>query len=132
MSLKLSIVTPLKKLVTDLDVKSVTLPAYRGELTILEEHEPLVSTLETGVMAYTDLTTGKEVQLVISWGYVEINNNIISVLAETAELKKDINFDRAKKSLENSNQILKSAEDLKIIEKYQSKVKKAEARLTLN
>ncbi len=50
MSLKLSIVTPLKKLVTDLNVKSVTLPSFRGELTILDAHEPLVSTLETGVI----------------------------------------------------------------------------------
>lgn len=132
MSLKLSIVTPLKKLVTGLEIKSVTLPAYRGELTVLDDHEPLVSTLETGVLTYVDAATQKEVQLVISWGYVEINNNVITVLAETAELKKDIDFQRARKSLEESNQVLKNTDDLETIELNQNKVKKAEARLTLS
>lgn len=132
MSLKLSIVTPLKKLITDLEVKSVTLPAYKGELTILDDHEPLVSTLETGVLSYVDSASSKEVKLVINWGYVEINNNVVSVLAESAETVKDLDFERAKRSLENSIQILKSSDDLTVIEKYQSKIKKAESRLKLN
>lgn len=132
MSLKLSIVTPLKKLVTDLEVKSVTLPAYKGELTILDQHEPLVSTLETGVLTYTDSATSKENKLVINWGYVEINDNVISVLAETAETKKDLNLDRVNKSLENSYKVLSQTDDIEVVEKYQSKIKKAEARLKLN
>lgn len=131
MSLKLSIVTPLKKLVTDLNVKSVTLPAFRGELTILDDHEPLVSTLETGVLTYCDVKTSKNNSLVISWGYFEINKGVISVLAETAETSKDLNFKRAEDSLAKSNEVLKSTEDLEIIQKYQGKVKKAEARLKL-
>lgn len=130
--LKLSIVTPLKKIVTDLEVSSVTLPAYKGELTLLDHHEPLVSTLETGIMSYTEVSTGKTVELVISWGYFEVNANVISVLAETAESKKDLDINRAQKSLENSLQILKTADDLEVIQKYQSKVKKAEARLKLH
>lgn len=130
--LKLSIVTPLKKIVTDLEVSSVTLPAHKGELTLLDHHEPLVSTLETGIMSYTEVSTGKTTELVISWGYFEVNSNVISVLAETAESKKDLDVSRAQKSLENSLQVLKTADDLEVIQKYQSKVKKAEARLKLH
>jgi F-type H+-transporting ATPase subunit epsilon len=132
MSLKLSIVTPLKKLVTDLEVKSVTLPAFKGELTILDHHEPLVSTLETGVLTYIDDATAKPVQMVISWGYVEINNGDISVLAETVETLKDLDFERAKNSLNQAEQALKTTDDLATIEKYQNKVKKAESRLKLS
>lgn len=130
--LKLSIVTPLKKIVTDLMISSVTLPAYKGELTLLDHHEPLVSTLETGILSYTEVSTGKSTELVISWGYFEVSENVVTVLAETAENKKDLDVKRAQKSLENSLQILKSTDELSVIEKYQSKVKKAEARLKLN
>lgn len=131
MSLKLSIVTPLKKLVTDLQVKSVTLPSYKGELTILDSHEPLISTLETGVMTFVEESSNKERQVVVNWGYFEVKDNVISVLAETAETKEQINFERAKSSLEKSNQVMNESEDLETIQKYQSKIKKAEARLTL-
>ncbi len=132
MSLKLSIVTPLKKLITDLDVKSVTLPAFEGELTILDHHEPLVSTLETGILSYIDSNTLKAVNMVISWGYVEINNGVISVLAETVETLKDLDFERAKKSLKDAEQALKLTDDLEVISRFQNKVKKAESRLKLS
>lgn len=131
MSMKLSIVTPLKKLVTDLEIKSVTLPGYNGEVTILDDHEPLVSMLDTGVLTYTEMQTGKENQFVISWGYFEVNKDQISVLAETAETKKDLDLSRVQKSLEKTNQILKTTDDIATIEKYQSKAKKAESRLKL-
>ncbi len=130
--LKLSIVTPLKKIVTDLEVSSITLPAYKGELTLLDHHEPLVSTLETGIMSFTDAASGKATELVIGWGYFEINANVISVLAETTESKKELNIPRAQKSLDESLQILKITDNLEVIEEHQNKVKKAEARLKLH
>jgi F-type H+-transporting ATPase subunit epsilon len=129
--MKLSIVTPLKKLVTELEINSVTLPAYKGELTILEKHEPLISTLDTGILSYIESETSKNIKLAVSWGYVEIKNDEISVLAETAETIKDLDFERAKKSLQKSKDIIKTTNDVAVIEKYQSKVRKAETRLKL-
>ena len=129
--MKLSIVTPLKKLVTDLEIKSVTLPAYKGELTILENHAPLISTLDTGVLTYVETETSKTVKLAISWGYVEINHNEISVLAETAETVKELDFNRAKNSLMTSKDVIKVSSDVDVIEKHLTKIKKAETRLKL-
>lgn len=131
MSLKLSIVTPLKKLITDLEVKSVSLPAYKGELTILDHHEPLITTLETGVLSYEDMATSKTVQIAVSWGFVEINKDVISVLAETAVTKKDLDVERAKKSLAEANQTIKTTDSLETVEACQEKIKKEEARLEL-
>ena len=129
MALKLSIVTPLKKLITDLEVQSVSLPAYKGELTVLEGHEPLVSTLEAGVLSYTDLESKKSQHFVISWGYCEVMKDEVAVLAESAEAQEEIDFERAQKSLESSIEALKETDDLAVIKKYLAKVKKAEARL---
>lgn len=129
--MKLSIVTPLKKLVTDLDVKSVTLPAYMGELTILETHEPLISMLDVGVLSYVETETSKTVKMSVSWGYFEVKNNVISVLAETAERSQDLDLERVKKSLQKSQDTLKASSDMTVIDKYLSKIKKAETRLKL-
>ena len=131
MALKLSIVTPLKKLVTDLEVQSVSLSAYKGELTVLEGHESLVSTLEPGILSYTELNSGNQKQFVVNWGYCEVMNDEISVLAESAESYEELDFERAKKSLKSSTEALKKTDDLVTIEKYLAKVRKAEARLRL-
>ena len=48
----LNLVTPEKKLVTDLEVEEVIVPGFKGQLDILPGHAPLMTTLGTGVLRY--------------------------------------------------------------------------------
>lgn len=129
MSLKLSIVTPVKKIVTDIEVESVTIPAYKGEMTILDEHAALITTLETGVLSYKTQT--EEVKLAVSWGYCEVLGSEISVLAETAESKTEVDVERAKAAIPKAIAEMAKSEDIEVVEKYGRKIKRAEARLNL-
>lgn len=91
--LKLEIVTPEKKVV-DVQVDSVTVPTANGEIGILQNHAPLISTLKAGILSYT--AGGTTEKLVISGGFIEVGVNIVSVLADVAETNKDINVEAAR------------------------------------
>ncbi|MCS6874880.1 MAG: ATP synthase F1 subunit epsilon [Pyrinomonadaceae bacterium] len=90
--LKLEIVTPERKVLSEL-VDTVILPASSGEICILPNHAPLISTLKSGVLSYSHGNfIGK---LVVSGGFVEVNNNQVSVLADAAEHDYEINLESA-------------------------------------
>ena len=130
MDFKLSIVTPMKSLLDKMEAKEVFVPAYKGELNILPGHAPLVSTLSEGVLRY-QLKSKKEA-IAISWGYVEVTPQEVKILAETAELKEDIDLERAKKALKKANDFLnREATSPEDIEKYHRKRRRAEARITV-
>ncbi|MDP6730041.1 MAG: ATP synthase F1 subunit epsilon, partial [SAR324 cluster bacterium] len=66
--LKLEVVTPQKKAL-ETEVDSVTLPGSDGELGILPEHVPLITTLDTGIVSY--ITGSQKQYLVVHWGYAQ-------------------------------------------------------------
>ncbi len=93
--LMLTLVTPEKKLLTDVEVEEVFVPGFRGELNILPGHAPLMTTLSTGVMRYRLKGSTELKSVVVSWGYCEVNPNGVLILAETAERAEEIDQDRA-------------------------------------
>jgi F-type H+-transporting ATPase subunit epsilon len=127
---KMTLVTPEKRIATDLDVEEVVVPAYRGHLDILPGHAPLMTTLDTGVLKYREAGKSEFQSAVISWGYCEVNPLGVNILAETAEAPESIDKARAEKALKLSKEQLTSSDlSLEEIAKYQRKLKRAHARL---
>jgi F-type H+-transporting ATPase subunit epsilon len=91
--LQLDVVTPDRR-VLEAPADMVTVPGLGGELGILPGHTPLISQLQTGVLSYT--SGGRTFQLHVSGGFVEVNEDRISVLAEIAELPEEIDAARAR------------------------------------
>ena len=80
-SLNLNLLTPKKKLLIDKKVSEIRVAAYRGELTILPGHAPLITTLSSGRLTYK--TVDNKIQTsMLSWGYLEVLNNDVNILAE--------------------------------------------------
>lgn len=75
----LEILTPDKK-VFEGEVNSVTVPGTMGSFEILNNHAPIISTLDDGKL--TVRGGGKEETFLIKGGVVEVNNNKVMVLAE--------------------------------------------------
>jgi F-type H+-transporting ATPase subunit epsilon len=90
--LKLEIVTPEKR-VLDAEVDSVTVPTASGEAGILPHHAPLISALKPGVLAYS--IKGTTDRIAVSGGFVEVNNDKVAVLVDTAETAEEVDVDRA-------------------------------------
>ncbi|OYZ24630.1 MAG: ATP synthase F1 subunit epsilon [Bdellovibrio sp. 28-41-41] len=100
--MKMTLVTPEKRILTGADVESVTVPAFRGELNILEGHTPLVTTLDTGIMRWKVKGSDRFQYAVISWGYCEVYPNGIDILAETADLPEDVNLTDAQSFIDKA------------------------------
>ncbi len=123
----LSIVTPEAHMVTD-EVDQVNVPGSEGDMGILYDHAPLFSTLRPGRLSYEK---GEEVVgLVVSDGYVEVTENRVTVLAETAEFLDAIDRERALEAKKKAEALL-ARTDLKADElrEAQKKLFRALARL---
>lgn len=79
MSLKLRIVSP-EKIVFDGNVESVTAPGVLGEFQILQDHAPLISSLDNGLLVYRDNEGDHSLSIV--GGFVEVQKNVVSVCIE--------------------------------------------------
>lgn len=79
LNMTLEILTPENK-VFEGEVISVTVPGTMGSFEILNNHAPIISTLEDGKL--TVRSAGKEDVFLIKGGVVEMSNNKVMVLAE--------------------------------------------------
>ena len=95
--LKLEIVTPERK-VFDESVDSVTVPTATGEAGILPKHAPLISGLKAGILSYS--INGAVERLAVSGGFVEVSNDRVSVLSDTAETAGEIDSAAARSEKE--------------------------------
>jgi F-type H+-transporting ATPase subunit epsilon len=81
--LKLKIVSP-ERIEFDGEVESVLVPGSQGQFEILTDHAPIISTLDKGVVEY-GLPKGEKVQLGILGGFVEVQQNVVSLCVEVNE-----------------------------------------------
>jgi F-type H+-transporting ATPase subunit epsilon len=79
--MQLEIITPEKKIYTG-DIKLVQVPGSKGSFEILNNHAPIISTLENGKIKIIDLQDRK-IYFDIKGGVIEVNHNKIIILAET-------------------------------------------------
>jgi ATP synthase, F1 epsilon subunit (delta in mitochondria) len=127
--LKLEIVTPERKVV-DETVDAVNVPTVNGELGILPQHAPLISSLKPGILSFT--RGGSTERLVVSGGFVEVSSDKVSVLADVAETSAEIDVDAARSEREATEKLLGawSGTDAEF-EAQRERLERAQARLQL-
>ncbi len=102
--IQLSIVTPERSLVSTI-VDEVTLPGEEGYLGVLPGHTPLLTSLKIGEIKYR---TGSVVKyLFVSWGFVEILPDRVTVLADVAEVPEEIDMVAATEARDQAERKLK-------------------------
>ena len=133
--IKLEVVTP-EKIVVREDVQIVAAPGTLGEFGVLSGHTPFMTTLKTGTIRYTD-AGGAERSVFIGGGFAEALPNKVTVLAESAERRRDIDLERAMAALERAQRRLvedRKKEDIDFtraraaLERALQRVKLAESR----
>ncbi len=101
--IQLEVVTPERRVLSE-SVDVVYVPGMGGELGILPGHTPLISQLQTGVLSYSQ--AGTTYRLHVSGGFVEVNGDRVSVLAEVAERPEEIDAARARMAREHAEKTL--------------------------
>ena len=77
--LKLRIIAP-DRLVYEGEVEKVTLPGTVGSFTVLNNHAPIISSLDRGKIAYKDKDGLTEVP--VRSGFAEVKDNVLSICVE--------------------------------------------------
>ena len=105
-NIKLEVVTPEKSIVSE-EVQIVMAPGYDGEFGVLSDHTPFLTTLNLGTLRYKD-DEGTERFVFVSGGFAEALPDRVTVLADSAERRVNIDIDRAKAASERAQQRLDS------------------------
>ena len=103
-NIMLQIVTPEKVVVSE-EAQIVASPGSLGEFGVLAGHTPFLTNLKTGVIRYTD-AKGTEQLVFVNGGFAEALPDKVTVLAESAERKRDIDLERAKAAMERAQKRL--------------------------
>ena len=90
----LEIVTPERAVVSE-KAKIVMAPGSLGEFGVLSGHTPFMTSLKLGAVRYED-SAGSERLVFVSGGFAEALPDKVTILAETAERRRDIDVERAK------------------------------------
>lgn len=98
--MKLSIVTPDRKVFEADDVEAVYAKTTDGEVGILQKHVPMVTPLDIGILRFVQ--NGEKRSLAIMGGILRTNGQEVSVLADAAELSDEIDSLRAEKAKERA------------------------------
>ncbi|MBQ4567711.1 MAG: F0F1 ATP synthase subunit epsilon [Desulfovibrio sp.] len=102
-TLQLEVVTPDKTVVST-QVEMAVCPGVEGEFGVLPQHVSLLSALKVGALRYR--VDGKDQYVFISGGFADVNDNVLSVLAESAEQAADIDAARAEAARERAEKRL--------------------------
>ena len=126
-TLKLEVITPEQVALRD-ESTSVVVPGVDGELGIWPNHAPLLAGLKPGVISYKT-ASGTE-KLVVSGGFIEVSNNVISIIAPAAEKSTDIDFARAEAAKKRALERLAQKENIDMA-RAQAALARANARLSV-
>jgi F-type H+-transporting ATPase subunit epsilon len=127
MPLTLQIVTPERIVFDEPAVESVTLPGSEGELTVLPQHAPLMTALRPGPLVFR--RAGIEVDVALSGGFLEVRDDRVTVLADTAERSDEIDAARAEAARERARVALANREEAADVALVVAALQRAEARI---
>lgn len=103
--INLKMVTP-ERVVYDSEVEEITLMTQSGEISILQNHIPLVSVLQPGEMRVKK--DGAEFPMVVTGGFLEVQKGSkVQILADAAERAEDIDLERAEEARKRAEEYIR-------------------------
>jgi len=91
-----------ERVVYSADVDIVVAPGVEGQLGILPNHAPLMTMLQAGELIVRK--DGEEEAMFVSGGFLEMQGNRVTVLADTAERADEIDIARAEEARRRAEQ----------------------------
>lgn len=110
--IRLEVVTP-EQIVVDEAAQIVMAPGVLGEFGVLSGHTPFLTTLKVGMLHYND-GNGKERFVFVNGGFAEALPDRVTVLAESAEMRQNIDKARAAAAQQRAEKRLAEADRDKI------------------
>ena len=127
MPLTIQVITPERIVFNEEGVESVTLPGALGELTILPRHAPLMTAIRPGAMRFR--RGGDEFDVALSGGFLEVRDDKVIVLADTAERSEEIDAARVEEARHRAQEQLADRQSEIDVARALAALERATARL---
>ena len=92
------------RMVWEGDADIVLVPGTAGQMGILPNHAPLLSTLKFGIL--TVRTQGREEYFTVAGGVIEVQPDLVTVMADAAENVREIDVARAEAARRRAEEFL--------------------------
>ena len=109
-------------------VKMVVITGEMGELGIAPQHAPLITRIKPGFVRIT-LENGEHLEFYVSGGILEVQPQLVSVLADTAARAADLDEAKAILAKEEAERMLANRSEAIEIAEAQTKLAEAMAQL---
>ncbi len=128
MPLTLEIVTPERRILSAVPCDEVRAPGALGGFGIRPRHAPFMSALEPGLLTY--VAGGHEHHFAVGGGMLQVADDKVLVLADTAEEAAEIDVERARRAFAEATERLRSLTEQDEHHPVESaRVRRAAARL---
>lgn len=128
--LTIEVVTGERAVFTESDVDAVTVPGSEGQLGILPNHAPLISTLAGGELRVRK--GNAEHSIVVFGGFVEVTPHKVVVLADSAERLEEIDVARAEAARRRAEDTLRNTTNVIELAQAEAALRRATIRLRLS
>src|SRR5580658_3420676 len=138
--LRVRLVTP-ERILFEADAPAVELPAKNGYMEVLYGHAPLMAELGAGEVrihqgAGIESNSPETTRYNVSWGFVEVLGDRVTILASDALKPEEIDVARAEQQRERGEKMWKEAGDseeaydeaLRVISEAEAKISSATQR----
>ena len=105
-------------------------PGVAGTFEVLHNHAPMIAAFELGPLFLTT-PGGERISFATSGGFLEVLNNTVTVVAETAEPSSSIDVERAKAAEARALERLEEATDDDDKRKAQLALERARLRMSI-
>mgnify|MGYP006082615331 FL=1 len=123
-TIQVDIVTPEKKIFSENNILSVTVPGIEGDMGILNNHIPIITFLRPGTIQIQ--AQNKDSSFFISDGVLEFSNNVLTILASEIYDLATIELDTINKLKAESKEKMKkenqSDNDIFLASKFEEEV----------
>ena len=110
--------------------EALVVPAHNGEVGILPHREAMILAIQEGELRFrTPESNGQWRKAVVGLGIVQVANNRVTVIVDTAERPEDIDEVRARQALERAEEQMRQKQSLREFKMSQASMVRAIARL---
>ncbi len=92
------------------EVEAVSVPGAYAPFQILHNHAPIIAELEIGTIRFND-SQDKETVYACGGGFVQVKDNFVSIVVESAEESGSIDIDRAVEAKQRAEERLRKREE---------------------
>ncbi|MBI3594407.1 MAG: F0F1 ATP synthase subunit epsilon [Nitrospirae bacterium] len=124
--MQLDVVTPERLIISE-EVDEIIAPGTLGDFGVLVDHAPFFSTLRIGELSYRK---GDQTHyLVINWGFAQVYQNKVIILAELAEKPEEIDLIKVEEAIARAEEkILSAGDNLNLLDEARTSLEKAIVR----